>query len=538
MRISAYSNRIYKSSFTSDLEQLLIDCNNIKIKLYSDVINGKVNLDDVNTTYIIDNYKLNTYYANMIIREVKAIIKSQQELQKLYISNYKDKITRQETKIKSLQDKLKYWLDLKKLCIKQTKKFENKTVFPFVFKNNKVVTKDKEYNLYEFELLVNKRIRNLRNSLHISKNRLNRLKQKLTNIQTKAPVCCFGSKVFFKKQFTVDKYKNNRKLWKQEFWNKRHKSFTISGCSNFTDGSMCVRYNGTELQIMSHKQGIISSGGKYAKQQWFSIPIEFRYKLDEYIEALSNRETIAYEIIDKGVYFIIKADFEIKSKAPLLADCSQGVNAIDINVDRYALVELDSKGNLLRRRVIKFNLDNLTSAQATKKLEKLAIEIAEFCLSSGKPLVRENIKSIKFKSTENKKINKKLTQFAYNKMLHTIDRALYKQAIEVYTVNPAYTSQQGKIKYMRLMGISVHEAAAFCIGRRYLFSKNKLYYENLKELKKFGSIKQIAKDFKKLRTHYIYNLHKIPIDINNYKKLNKYIEAVNAYCKLNKESIS
>ena len=341
--VSAYSNRIYKFSIASDLEQLLIDCNNIKIKLYSDVINGKINLDDVNTTYIISSYGLNTYYANMVLREIKAIIKSQQELQKLYISNYKDKITKQEDKLNTLQKKLKYWVDLRSFCIKQTKNFENKTVLPFVFKNNKVVIKDKEYNLYEFELLVNKRIRNLRNNLHISKNRLNRLKQKLTNMQTKTPVCCFGSKSFFKKQFTVDKYKNNHKLWKQEFCKRRHSSFTISGCSNFTDGSMCVRYNGTELQIMSHKQGIIPSGGKYAKQQWFSIPIEFRYKLNEYIEALSNRETIAYEIIDKGAYFIIKATFEQINKVPLLADCSQGVNAIDINVDRYALVELDSK---------------------------------------------------------------------------------------------------------------------------------------------------------------------------------------------------
>ena len=531
MIVSAYSNRIYKFSIASSLEQLLIDCNNIKIKLYSDIINGKINLDDVNTTYIIANYGLNTYYANMVIREVKAIIKSQQELQKLYISNYKDKITKQENKIKTLENKLKYWLELKKLCIKQTKNFENKTVLPFVFKNNKVVTKDKEYSLYKFELLVNKRIQNLRNSLHISKNRLNRLKQKLTNIQTKTPVCCFGSKSFFKKQFTVDKYKNNHKLWKQEFWKRRYSSFVISGCSNFTDGSMCVRYNGTELQIMSHKQGIIPSGGKYAKQQWFSIPVEFKYKLNEYIEALSNRETIAYEIIDKGAYFIIKATFEEINKVPLLTDYSQGVNAIDINVDRYALVELDACGNMLRRKVIKFDLDNLNSNQATKELEKLAIEVAEFCFSNGKPLVRENIKSIKFKSTENKKTNKKLTQFAYDKMLTTIDRALYKQGIEVYKVNPAYTSQQGRIKYMRPMGISVHEAAAFCIGRRFMFSKNKLYYENLKELKRFGSIKQIAAAFKKLNNKTIYNLKKIPIESKNYKNLTQYVNAVNNYIK-------
>ena len=91
---------------------------------------------------------------------------------------------------------------------------------------------------------------------------------------------------------------------------------------------------------------------------------------------------------------------------------------------------------------------------------------------------------------------------------------------------------------MRPMGISVHEAAAFCIGRRFMFSKNKLYYENLKELKRFGSIKQIAAAFKKLNNKTIYNLKKIPIEPKNYKSINKYTEAINTYYKLNKERIS
>jgi hypothetical protein len=37
----------------------------------------------------------------------------------------------------------------------------------------------------------------------------------------------------------------------------------------------------------------------------------------------------------------------------------------------------------------------------------------------------------------------------------------------VRTVNPAYTSQIGGMKYRERYGLSIHEAAAFCIGRRY-----------------------------------------------------------------------
>ena len=40
--------------------------------------------------------------------------------------------------------------------------------------------------------------------------------------------------------------------------------------------------------------------------------------------------------------------------------------------------------------------------------------------------------------------------------------------IAVFEVNPAYTSQIGKMKYMKRFGISIHEAASFAyllVGR-------------------------------------------------------------------------
>ena len=157
-------------------------------------------------------------------------------------------------------------------------------------------------------------------------------------------------------------------------------------------------------------------------------------------------------------------------------------------------------------------------------------------MNNGKPLVRENITNIKFKDTGDKKRNKQLTQFAYDKMLNVIDRRLTKDGFMVYKVNPMFTSQQGKIKYMAAMGLSIHESAAFCIARRFMFEgcrniKNKpiLYYEDLGKYKRFGNISKVSKEFKKLSVNTIYKLSKIPVKLNDYKKLSKYIKAVNDY---------
>ena len=89
---------------------------------------------------------------------------------------------------------------------------------------------------------------------------------------------------------------------------------------------------------------------------------------------------------------------------------------------------------------------------------------------------------------------------------------------------------------MRRLGLSIHESAAMCIGRRFLLSEyddkgkvNKLYYEDMLEYKQYGTIKKISKAMKKLKIDTIYRLNKLPINIKDYKTIDKYVKAVNDY---------
>ena len=112
-------------------------------------------------------------------------------------------------------------------------------------------------------------------------------------------------------------------------------------------------------------------------------------------------------------------------------------------------------------------------------------------------------------------------------MISIIERAMEKNCYKVFKINPMYTSQQGKIKYMARYGLSIHESAAFCIGRKFLFStENKTYYERLDDFAKFGKIASVSKALKELKVKDFYILHKLPVYPSEYKTIQKYIKAV------------
>ncbi|GAA3332457.1 hypothetical protein GCM10020331_092660 [Ectobacillus funiculus] len=67
----------------------------------------------------------------------------------------------------------------------------------------------------------------------------------------------------------------------------------------------------------------------------------------------------------------------------------------------------------------------------------------------------------------NRKQNRRMSMFAYKKkMQDSIHSRAAKMGVAVFEVNPAFTSQIGKMKYMKQMHISIHQAASYVIGRR------------------------------------------------------------------------
>ncbi|MBU3158006.1 hypothetical protein KPL46_24400, partial [Clostridium estertheticum] len=72
-----------------------------------------------------------------------------------------------------------------------------------------------------------------------------------------------------------------------------------------------------------------------------------------------------------------------------------------------------------------------------------------------------------------------------------------------FYVNPAYTSQMGKIKYMKAKGISIHVSAAYCIARKALGYKEKipLIYRTFT-----NNWRVLSKELKTLKIQYLYKI--------------------------------
>ena len=107
MIIAVYGQRLYKKDLPIDpLASMLKGCNDAKIGMYSYIARGKISKDILNTTLLIDKYGINTYYANFIERKIKESLSSNEELQKLYIEDYEQKILDYKEKINSKQEYL------------------------------------------------------------------------------------------------------------------------------------------------------------------------------------------------------------------------------------------------------------------------------------------------------------------------------------------------------------------------------------------------------------------------------------------------
>jgi len=61
----------------------------------------------------------------------------------------------------------------------------------------------------------------------------------------------------------------------------------------------------------------------------------------------------------------------------------------------------------------------------------------------------------------NKRANQQLSEFATKQIREMLKSRCYKESVAIKTVDPAYTSQIGKLKYKKQLGMSGHESAAW-----------------------------------------------------------------------------
>lgn len=198
------------------------------------------------------------------------------------------------------------------------------------------------------------------------------------------------------------------------------------------------------------------------------FPVCFPYGQEELDDCIrEKRGAVSWELIDCGNAWQLNVVFPVTEpeKNDYYGD---GCIGVDINYDNIAVSETDQKGNLLSHTVFPFQPEGLSSGQMEQVISHILEQIFQMAWETKKPVTAENIKQVQRKKfyDKNTKRTRHISLFACTKIRTLLESKSVKYETAVTFINPAYTSKAGLAKYVRRYGLSIHEAASFCIARR------------------------------------------------------------------------
>lgn len=525
MERTYFTNRIYKNVLTINqvysISNALINFNRAKHKAYRMFLaehNYGTKHDPSMHLQIKELFNFDDYWANSAVREARAQVSSQKELLKIYIAGLEEQIGTKQDKIKELNKKINRLEGLLSAVIKgnfKTWRCSNivryeSGIISVDFKKKSLIF----FNVYDFEnQYLCPEIKNLKNRVKLIKYSIARMERKLKKLQGGfMKGCVFGTKDLFKKQFTVDKYKDDHESWLEEWWEARYSSLRISGRLDAKYGNFVFKYD-VETKILTFDL----PDGTTVK-----VPVVFKYGQENVDAALifqkERRKPIAWAIEDCGEYYIFKVTVDVPENPYVNYYKGDGVIGLDMNYDHAALSETDWYGNLINWSTVPYDLDGLTEGQPVKVLEQVAIDIVNIAKLKKKPIVIEDLNTTdsRFRlKYGNKKQNRKITLFAYRTLTNAILARADKEGVAVFKVKPAYTSVAGKLKYMAQKGIPIHIAAALVIARRGMGFKEKVpsvlsaaLPEKIRCRHHWAHWAYLQKQVKGIKTHHLYRIGK------------------------------
>lgn len=331
--------------------------------------NPKINLSKLNTE-LQKEYKITKRTANSIIKDAKARISAIKELKKIELKMVTKKIEHLETVV------------IPKL---------EETLANNILKINS----GKSVNLVKH--------RNLRRSIVAKKSKVNRLRQRKSNIEyqleTEKFKLCFGTKKLSKRD-------------KKQFLAQRDSNMNYIGarCESCRNQNFSLYYNknNNQFKVRIRKDFCNSTSDKYIYGQ-----VYFRHHKNKLVEFLkTGNSPLSYKIIKRNGRYYLYCIFEIQyHKEEFLTRNSYGTIGLDFNKGFVAISETNECGHLINTDIIhyRFKQGNKTKTD----FEKIANILIDLALTSGKDIVIENL------DFKNKKANTETKRGRkYNEMIH------------------------------------------------------------------------------------------------------------------------
>jgi len=297
-------------------------------------------------------------------------------------------------------------------------------------------------------------------SLYWRHNKLNKMKQKIVNIENEIGTynfkLCFGTKKLSQTNY-------------QKFVEQRDNEIFYVGraveknCNN----NFQIRYNKKDNQFyLKIRKEINTEQDKYIRGKVYFSKSQTK-KIKELLR--SKESPLTYRIKVKDGRYYLQIIFQYKhNKTMCETRNSNGVIGVDFNRGFVAVSETDSYGNLINICNIKYRFRSGNKTESD--FQYIAKILSEYCLEKGKDLVIENLQFDKKKANMIKKdfkiYNEMLSSLAYAKFSKIIESKCAKNRIFLKKVNPAWTSYIAKKKYCEIKKLNIHSGASYVIARR------------------------------------------------------------------------
>jgi IS605 OrfB family transposase len=293
----------------------------------------------------------------------------------------------------------------------------------------------------------------------------------------------FGSRKLFERLCRKGDLKSRDKAKKE--WRERRKGVLnglgskadISGNVNLTplliNGELWLRIN---VQTSTNPE----SGKRESRYVYAKVKTSHPY-LGHILEVVGKRGivpiSVHLKLIDGKVYAIFTKKIDLPE--PVLTKY-YGVLGVDINARplHLALAVVEPDGNLRKYTTISLEevirIRERYKGKSSNVLDNfywlVAHKVVDLAKNEGVAIAIENIFNLPkgFRGDGSKKLRRILGRFAYRSILERIVRVASREGVEVWGVNPAYTSVIGMLKYAPMYSLSKDVAAAYVIGRRAL----------------------------------------------------------------------
>ena len=332
--------------------------------------------------------------------------------------------------------------------------------------------------------------------VHGKRRRLANLKFRLSGLEADLAAgrvrLCFGSKKLWRKQYDL---KANgyacHDAWQQDWRDVRSNEFFVLGSRDETAGcQLCVASvndDGTLTLRLRMPDSLAGLHGKY-----LVVPnVRFAYGHEKVLAALgSNTEYAVYrrkhgEQEARATRFSQALSYRFKRDAKgwrvfattelpeveITTDRRRGAIGVDLNADHLAVAETDASGNYVKAWRVPLVTYGKSHHQAEALIGDAVSSVVGYARGVGKPLVIERLDFRQKKAVlegESRKYARMLSSFSYGKVKAYFLSRGYREGVEIVAVNPAYSSVVGRVKFMERYGLTVHQAAALVLARRYL----------------------------------------------------------------------